>query len=502
LSKEFAGGKGIVFYQLKSSIMRITQIPCLKKQNMYTEKIPIKKEKKMLRKIRFFILVISLLAFITACPDAGSDTPPSPGELTDEQIGQAVWFLVEASKSGVVYNAGFVQGSGVVYTEDEDTFCFTFTGYDISDFPFITGGYKTISGTIVGDENSDYSFDITLAGGAVKQIQFTVNLHPKQDPPATVTVTIDSVQHTIPFPDSNPVIPGIPDSCGITYDTETHATIHAPSGWIALPPTPDVEYCTASKEGAFVNSLINGSYEYSGYSYPYNITSTADVDSEGAGSGTLSAGTEMSVEGFKGNTDKEYQAFGTAYHYVYFSATSDNPETTEIQITFTVSGNGRLSYSIDNQDDHATAFSSLSVDADIFRMGWDEDEGGNKCWEMTDRVSGTSEGLGYAVVGYTDTYKSMSNGIFDGNVTTPLATDSVLSGSGSLSCSIKPENEMMCLSLDLMARSIVEFTGINLSDKGIASADCTNASLSYSYTATDPDHPGASITVKFFIPDF
>ena len=427
------------------------------------------------------------------------DTDPSdPGaavELTDVQVREATVLLLDCYDSSDVQQDADVPGSGVTYDPYEDVI--TFTDHDISGYSFNTSGWQSISGTIQVNGGGSLLFDISLKGSAEYSIQFAIDLTSMFN---TVSVTVNGKDYMVQLRDENG---GIPDNCHITYDTRTNTVINTPR-WpdenqrVSVPS--DYVYSTASKEDAYATSSASGSFSYSS-NYPFSVSSNADVNSSGGGNAELSVYSMADAGGINFSGDMDYQVFGNAYHTVYFSASSDNPETTRISVTFNVTAGGVLSYTT---NDYAATFTSLAATSRLSRMGWYDNGEGDISWSDVELIDGPdwSDTSGYAVVGFTDRAVGNATGIFLGDVSSPDVANASVAGTETLTGEILPDAEMFCLTLNLWARSIIEFTGLHTDDEGSGIATCQAATMSYTYTAVDPDHPGADITLNFYIPDF
>ena len=435
--------------------------------------------------------------------DMDTTNPGAAAELTEGQVREATVMLLDCYDSSDVQHDAEVPGSGVTY--DPDDSIITFTDYDISGYSFNTSGWQSISGTIQIVGRGSLLFDISLKGSDVYSVQFAIDLYSMFN---TVSVTVNGKDYMVQLPDESE---GIPDNCDILHDTTTAATINTPR-WpspyddqrVLLPS--DHVYSTASEEDALASNSGTGIFSYGETVCNFEVESGADVNSTGGGNAELSAYSMADARGINfpsATTDMAYQVFGDAYHYVYFSASSDNPETTRISVSFNVTASGSLSYEI-GTDTYEEAFTSLSSTARLSRMGWYDNHEGGIYWRQVALIDGVAYGevSGYAVIGDVEGYYGGDEGIFDGDVPTSEASGASVSGSLELTGEILPDDEMFCLSLSLFARSIVEFTGGYTGDEGYGKAVCENAEMSYTYSAEDPDHPDANITLNFYIPDF
>ncbi len=460
----------------------------------------------MNKKKSSLILAITGAFFLAGCPD-GTSTTEQPeqnnsGEITDiteENIKDMIVLFQECTECKEVHDDALVPGSGVAYNQTTETL--TYTSYDISGLSFNTTGFQTLSGTVsLNGPGGDLAFDLTVTGAVTWHIQFILE---DSNP---LTVTINGTVYKIDFyVEEEPQ--EMPENWYNGNEAHTSSVVHTPrwpdvSQRISVPS--DSAYCSASSGEALVASETPyaADFSYNGKSYPFSCKGWADVNSSGPGNVSMQAGSRLNVTGINflnASSDMEYQAFGTAFYDAYFSVLSDNPETTRVKMTFSVSSGAHLTYSIDETNHYATSFTSLTADADIYRMAWRNRETGGYWWGPTDHIAGggSGEAAGYAVIGFTDYYGGRGTGMFQGQIEAD-SDDVTVTGTEVLTCVITPETEMFSLSLSIMARSISEFTGIHTGLEGEAVAVCENAEMSYTYTAVDPDHPDANITVKFY----
>lgn len=272
-----------------------------------------------------------------------------------------------------------------------------------------------------------------------------------------------------------------------------------------MVPQPESETDAGVAQINECNSYCHteGKYTTGDFIFPYNITSDSDIDSTGKGNADLSVSSDLTADGYGGSgASRDYKALGNAEHHVYFTATSDNPLTTEIKVIFRITASGDLRFTQNGDQALPVVSASLGVNANIERMGWTEMGEGDFFWEGEDLGI---ELEGHAEVGADSNGESYSDGIFEDEISSADVELTSVFGEGEIECIIIPDDEMMVLNLSLYTSSVVKFTSANPVDSQSAFAQCADGTASYSYEAFDPDRvddPGTEITVNFFVPEF
>ena len=181
-----------------------------------------------------------------------------------------------------------------------------------------------------------------------------------------------------------------------------------------------------------------------------------------------------------------------------FRASSNSADTTRITFTADISFSGGVDFSRDN--DNVDVFSSLTLNAEAYTMGWRRSELGG--YEYRAVGTALADHQGYAYAGYDpveDSVVTDSRDWFDGQIAAGSESATV-SVSQTAEFESTPD-QIIKLYLNVMARSIIEFIGMSPEYSSGADTSADIYSVDWSISAEDPDHPGAVITIEYIYPN-